>query len=453
MPTKNAKPRKIPTYRLRPGYDQAIVTLTDAVTKKRRDYWLGEFNSRQSREHYHRVIAAWEAGARRLPPLDANAPSPDGSASGRDDVTVVEIIHEYWLWAKGYYRPKHVQALHGALSLLRQFHGRSPATDFGPKKLRSLREEMIGGDGTERKPWSRKYINAQVQRIRHLFKWAAAREMVPATVYESLRTLEPLRRGKCEARETAKVMPVPDELLDAIRPHLSRPVRALVELQLLTGARPGELVGLRPCDIEMDRDSVVWKYRPEAHKNAFRDRERVIFLGPRSQAILREFLGDRATDTYLFSPKEAEAEHRSRRRTARKTPIAYGNRAGTNRREVPIRVPGDRYTTSSYQRAIQYACNRAFPLPVHLARQANENGASWKQRLLISGLWDEVIAWRRSHRFHPHQLRHNCASNLRKLHGLEASALVLGHASAKLTDAVYAERDLARVVDVIQKNG
>jgi hypothetical protein len=32
---------KIPTYRIRGGYDQALVTLTDARTKKRRDYWLG----------------------------------------------------------------------------------------------------------------------------------------------------------------------------------------------------------------------------------------------------------------------------------------------------------------------------------------------------------------------------------------------------------------------------
>jgi len=38
MPTKNAKPGRVPAYRLRTGYDQAIVTLTDAVTKKRRDY-------------------------------------------------------------------------------------------------------------------------------------------------------------------------------------------------------------------------------------------------------------------------------------------------------------------------------------------------------------------------------------------------------------------------------
>ena len=33
---------KTPSYRSRKGYTQALVTLTDSVTKKRRDCWLGE---------------------------------------------------------------------------------------------------------------------------------------------------------------------------------------------------------------------------------------------------------------------------------------------------------------------------------------------------------------------------------------------------------------------------
>ncbi len=57
----------VPTYRQREGRSQALVTLTDAYTRKRRDYWLGEYGTPESRQAYHRVIAAWEAGGRRLP--------------------------------------------------------------------------------------------------------------------------------------------------------------------------------------------------------------------------------------------------------------------------------------------------------------------------------------------------------------------------------------------------
>ena len=111
MPKRNAKRCKTPTDRSRSGYDQAIVTLTDSVTTKRRDYWLGEHDSRESRERYHRVIALWEAGDRRLPPPDPDAPHRRVAGNGSNAVTVVEIISEYWSWAQGYYQPKHAQAL------------------------------------------------------------------------------------------------------------------------------------------------------------------------------------------------------------------------------------------------------------------------------------------------------------------------------------------------------
>jgi hypothetical protein len=158
--TRSAKPAA-PAYRRRAGYSQAIVTLTDAETRQRRDYWLGEFDQPESRERYHRVIAEWERRGRRLPPPDFDAPP----ARRADEITIVEMIREYWRWAADYYRPKHTQALDGALTILRQFYGRTAAIDFGPKKLRLLRDHMIRGDGSRRMPWSRKYINAQVQRI------------------------------------------------------------------------------------------------------------------------------------------------------------------------------------------------------------------------------------------------------------------------------------------------
>jgi integrase len=42
---------------------------------------------------------------------------------------------------------------------------------------------------------------------------------------------------------------------------------------------------------------------------------------------------------------------------------------------------------------------------------------------------------------------------IRKACGLEAAQLALGHASAQITDAVYAERDHAKVIEVMRKIG
>jgi hypothetical protein len=142
---------KTPAYRKRSGYDQAIVTLTDAVTKRRRDYWLGEYGSPASRERYHRLIAAWEAGGRRHPdPADAGiergSSAQAEAADGRP--TVAMVIAAYWRWAQRYYQPNESGTLRVVLRMLRQYHGSEAAEDFGPKKLRALREAMIAGDDT-----------------------------------------------------------------------------------------------------------------------------------------------------------------------------------------------------------------------------------------------------------------------------------------------------------------
>ncbi len=88
-------PAGIPGYRRRSGYNQAIVTLTDSLSKKRRDFWLGEFGSPESRERYHRVVAAWEANGRRFPRIEADPP-----LDAVHQITVVEIILEYWHWGE-----------------------------------------------------------------------------------------------------------------------------------------------------------------------------------------------------------------------------------------------------------------------------------------------------------------------------------------------------------------
>jgi len=441
---------KTPAYRKRLDRVQALVTLTDSATRRRKDYWLGEYGTPASRGMYHRVIAAWEANGRRLPRVEAPGASRD------DDRRVKAIICEYWRWAKAYYDRNRAGAIKSALSLLRRYFGDTSALEFGPNRLRTLRDEMIRGDGDlarPRPPWSRKYINSQVQSIRHMFKWAAARELLAVSVHQSLGALEPLRRGRTTARENPKVGPVAAQLLDGTLPYLGRPVRAVVELQLLSGARPGELLSLKPLHIEMDEQSGVWTYRPETHKNAHREQERVIYFGPRSQGILRAFLRDRPTGAFCFSPAEAEATRRADLHERRVAPLSCGNRPGTNRKAAPKRQPAGCYTTASYRRAISYACDRGFPPAGSLARRNAETRAEWLERLKKDNLLGELSEWRRRHRWRPNQLRHNAATDLRREFGLEAAQLALGHASAQITDAVYAERDRAKVIEIMRRIG
>jgi integrase len=209
------------------------------------------------------------------------------------------------------------------------------------------------------------------------------------------------------------VKPVPDAFVDAIRPHVARQVWAMIGLQRLTGMRPGEVATMRTRDL--DTSGRVWTYTPASHKTEHHGRERRIYLGPQAQAVLKPWLRP-DLGAYLFSPAEAMEELRAEKRMNRQTPKTPSQRARTRRRK-PRRAPGACYSTESYRRAIAYACK-----------------------------WAGVPKW------HPNQLRHSCATRLRKEFGLDVARAVLGHATPVVTE-VYAELDGAKAAEAMERVG
>lgn len=239
-----------------------------------------------------------------------------------------------------------------------------------------------------------------------------------------------MRQGRTNARETGPIEPVSDEKIKATLPHLPEVVADMVRLQRLTGMRPAEVCMVRPCDINRDDD--VWIYSPATHKTQHKNKLRRIPIGPRAQDVLLRYLA-RDAEAYSFQPRDSEMRRLTERHRQRVTPLSVGNMPSSNRTAKPKRPPGSRYTTASYRRAIQRACARAFP-------PASE----------LSG--DERRNWSLEHRWSPNQLRHTAATEIRSEFGLEAAQVVLGHSAADVTQ-VYAERDLAKGVEVARKIG
>jgi integrase len=203
----------------------------------------------------------------------------------------------------------------------------------------------------------------------------------------------------------------------AIKPFVSRQVWGLIELQLLTGARGGELLVMRGCDL--DASKPTWTYKPASHKTMHHGHERIIHLGPQAISIVKQFLRANPQD-YLFSPSDAEAERRAKLHAARKTPADHGNGIGTNRVRRPKKSPQAHYTKDSYARCIARAIVKA---------------NRWLKGGKIIGN-DEVSV----EHWHPHRLRHAAATKIRKGFGLEASRCVLGQHSDAVAE-LYAERD------------
>ena len=389
--TRRNRTSTLPSYRRHKASGLAVVTINS------RDVYLGHWNSEESRNKYERVIAEWIATRHAATTKD------------RESLTVDRLWSAFLRHAEVHYRkdgrPTSELALfHHAMRPVRRLYGQALARDFGPMSLKTCRNEFVRAD------LSRKVINGHVRRVRQVFRWAVESELVGVEVYEALRTVPGLKKGRSEARETSPVEPVPQEHIDSILGFVSPHIAAMIQLQLLTGMRPGEVLMMRTCDL--DTSDEAWTYTPHSHKTEHHQRERKIFIGPQAQRVVGPFL---KTDllAYLFSPKEA-AEYR-RTQWARKTKTHH--RPSRGRKSHPKRAPRDRYDTDSYRQAIQRACDRA-----------------------------EVPRWS------PNRLRHNAATMLRKRYGIEMTRVVLGHSSA-VTSEIYAEADLDKAARIMSEVG
>lgn len=426
-----------PSYVLHKQSGRARAVWYDSVGARQQKLLPGPFNSSESRAAFARLQLELEA-----------APAP--AAAPRTGPTLAELMVAYLDHAERHYRgpdgkpTSELNEVKLVLRALRALYAETPAAEFGPLRLKAVRQGWVNAR------LARSECNRRANLVRRMFKWAASEELVPATAYHTLTTVGGLQRGRSTARETEPVGPVEDAVVDATLPHLNRFVRGLVEFQRLTGCRPGEACNLHRCDIDMS--GPVWLYRPETHKTAWKGKSRVIAIGPKAQLLLKGFFTPEAGD-HLFSPARATAERRAERAASRKTPRypSHTARNAAKRKTNPGRTPKGKYGHRSYSRAVARACDEAFPPVGELARRKGESVKAWRSRLTAEQR-DAVNAWATEHRWHPNQLRHTFATRVRKTHGLEAAQVLLGHTRADVTQ-VYAERNEALAAQVVARIG
>ena len=261
----------MPTKR-KPSYLRHKTTGQARVRIDGRDHYLGPYGSPESRERYDDLIAEWFA---------------KGDVSNYkmmvDHLAILFVEH-----AESYYRKNgqptaEVCSIRHALRSLVAMFGSTRVRDFGPRKLKAVRQFLIDARNC------RTNINRMVGRIKRMFRWGVENEYVPAAAHTALTAVAGLRAGRTEARESEPVTPVEEGTVSDTLPHLTTTVAQMVRLQMLTGARPAEVCAIRPGDITLQTDG-VWCYRPASHKTQHRGRERRIYIGPEGQAVLRPFL-------------------------------------------------------------------------------------------------------------------------------------------------------------------
>lgn len=277
------------------------------------------------------------------------AGKPDGP------VTVATLCAQHLAWATDHYASSqeigHFRALAGELRPV----WAAMVDSIGPRKIVELRD---GFPAT----WSAAYRNRQIARFRRVLRWGVEREMCGGAVLATVSAVAPLRAGPRRRHS----VPLP---LDVARVLAECPatIRAMVWLQILTGARPANVCRIAPSEI--DRSSDPWEWRPAKHKKAWRGGDLVVWLGPLARHVLAPFL-DRPAVSPCFSPREAEAQRGRRARPS----------------------AGDAYTVGTYRNALRRVCQRI-----------------------------GVAVWS------PYQLRHMRAELAEASHGAEGVQAILDH--------------------------
>jgi integrase len=384
-------------------------------------HYLGPAGSAEAKAKYGSLILLW-------------AEDPNALAMSEDDLLVPTLCADFLESTTAPTDHRQRDQVKRAISLLLEHHLNTAVNDFGPIALATWQawlcrqEHLPPLQNAFQRKWNRTTIRHFVRWIKAVWKWGVATERVTEDRYRALLTVPGPKFEEC--REPEEVFGAIAEHVAAIVPFLREPVRTMLLLQRATGARPGEIFVMRPCDVhtrgrvriprtgamfDVDAEK-VWIYIPDRHKGKSRWKPRALYFAAAEKELLRPYL-DRAAEAYCFDPREAMASLRAEQKAAR---LRRGGGSGGSRKKlvaVPQREPAAMYNRAAYYHAIQRACDLA-GVP----------------------------------RFSAYQIRHLVGEEVYCDHDLDAARDVLGHSDPRTT-VRYAKMSAKRAAAVARQRG
>ena len=277
-----------------PGYLLHKPTGQARVRINGRDFYLGKYDSPESRQKYHQLVAEW---------LSSNtAPAEPGEVISVNELLAAYLGHVEVYYVNNGQPTKEQSCIKLALRPVRELYGSDPAGEFGPRALKAVRAHLID------KGHCRTAINRTVGRIKRAFKWGVEQELVPPAVFQGLQAMRGLVAGRSAAEESKPVKPVDRRHVEAVLPHVTPHVAAMIQVQLLTGMRPGELLSMRVGDLAHDRRGLdLYPAKPQEFLARPGPRDLLGAPGPSSDPAVSQ---DRDRRLHLLATRSTRAIQR-----------------------------------------------------------------------------------------------------------------------------------------------
>lgn len=262
-------------------------------------HYLGKHGSPEAEAAYRRAIRAI---------MDVGEPFPEPSK-----VTVRYLADRFMVHTKlsFKYGSTEPMAYQRAMNLLVEHHGDLPAEAMTPAKFTAMRNAWAERGASVRT------VNKHHNQVLAAFRWGVTVELIPATVWHSLQSVQRLKPRRSPAKDPRVVGPVTWAEVSAIQCHVRPQVWVMIQVQWHTGMRSGEMLAMTPGQIE---DGV---YRPRKHKNAWRGHAREIPLGPKCRELLAEILGAAGPDDPIFPGYSPQSYGRAIRRACEAAGVAH----------------------------------------------------------------------------------------------------------------------------------
>lgn len=402
----------LPKFRVHAARRQFCVDVPRVGQRAQRVY-LGR-DEAAARAEYDRIVMPMLHG--RPPALEVKADANKEAPAPAKVVRVVKVLADYIRYLRARQPTTHGHYVHedhvGPMArLVRDVIGFEEAATLKSTQIEKAFDAMV------RQGWALATIRKRTLAFRNVIKRAVKDEVLPERVIAAFDLAD--RVDECTKGVKQALKRRPADLADVRRTqeHCTQSVRDMIELMVVTGCRPTEVFRMRAVDI--DTAGPVWKYTPVTHKTQHHGKTRVIYIGPKGQQVLARYFGRGRVDLPVFSPKLSEVERREAMHAARTTRLSCGNRPGTHRKASPERTPGTAWNGSSFGHAIEAAQTRA-------------------------GIETKWCAY---------QIRHLSLTAFRAAGSLDATAVLAGHSSTKITDEIYAQRDEAKALELVARVG
>lgn len=257
---------------------------------KARIYWRGEFRDLPGKFQSSESINVFHEFCLHV---QATGELPRKNVDEKQHLTVARLVAWWREYAKDYYPETSKQPIYieYAVRPLEELFGSKLASEFQPVDLKVVRKLLIS------RGQCRNTVNVRTKQIQFVFKQAASECLIDQSVWHGLLSLQPILKDRENAVDYEEIGSVNLSAFEQTLKHCMPIQAAALRVQLLTGMRSGELLAMRPQDLDMTGKH--WIYTIAKHKTRLHIGTKYIGIPEKATKILCEHMPKNYCDRFF----------------------------------------------------------------------------------------------------------------------------------------------------------